>query len=125
MNTLILLVENESSWSPLVWAADQGGEPTEDGRVIIEGRDGWLSVHADQSVLDDFDDDERADALAALVEPSMFVVEWHGDAFIETFVNAVPSYCRAHVENERDVFAPITVLQRTPCATWARVVTRA
>ena len=122
MNTLILLVENESSWSPLVWATDHGGESTEDGRVIIESRLGWLSVHPDQSVLDDFDDDERADALAALVEPSMFVVEWCGDSLIEAFVDAVPSYCRAHIDNERDVFAPITVLQRAPFAAWARAV---
>lgn len=122
MNTLILLVESESSWSPLVWALEQGGESAEDGRVVIEGRAGWLSIEPDQSVLDDFDDDERADAVAALVDPSLFVIEWRGDVLIETFVRAVPSDSRVFVDNEHGVFAPVTVLRNIPFASWARAI---
>ncbi|WP_313914728.1 hypothetical protein [Tahibacter sp.] len=122
MNTLILLVESESSWSPLVWALEQGGESAEDGRIVIEGRLGWLSIEPDQSVLDDFDDDERADAVAALVDPSLFVIEWRGDVLIETFVRAVPSDSRVFVDNEHGVFAPVTVLRNIPFASWARAI---
>ena len=122
MNTLILLVERESSWSPLVWALEQGGESAEDGRVVIEGRLGWLSIEPDQSVLDDFDDDERADAVAALVDPSLFVVEWRGDVLIETFVRAVPPDSRVFVDNEHGVFAPAAALKSIPFASWARTI---
>lgn len=122
MNTLILLVERESSWSPLVWALEQGGESAEDGRVVIEGRLGWLSIEPDQSVLDDFNDDERADAVAALVDPSLFVVEWRGDVLIETFVRAVPSDSRVFVDNEHGVFAPAAALKSIPFASWARTI---
>lgn len=122
MNTLILLVESESSWSPLVWALEQGGESAEDGRVVIEGRLGWLSIEPDQSVLDDFDDDERADAVAALVDPSLFVIEWRGDVLIENFVRAVPSDSRVFVDNEHGVFAPVTILKNIPFASWARAI---
>jgi len=122
MNTLILLLENESSWSPLVWALEQGGESTEDGRVVIEGALGWLSIEPDQSVLDDFADEERADAVAALVDPALFVVEWRGDALIETFVRAVPIDCRVFVDNEHGVFAPVAAIRHLPFASWARTI---
>lgn len=123
MNTLILLVENESSWSPIVWASERGGESTEEGRIVIEGRHGWLAIHHDPSVLDDFDDEEKAEAVAALVDPVIFVVEWRGDVLVETFVKAVPPGCRAFVDNDHGAFAPITLLQNTPFAAWARAVT--
>ncbi|MBL8300437.1 MAG: hypothetical protein JNN30_19035 [Rhodanobacteraceae bacterium] len=122
MNNLILLVENESSWSPLVWAVERGGEVMEDGRVVIDNSQGWLAIHHDQSVLDDFDNEEKAQALAALVAPAIFVVEWQGDALIETFVKAVPSDCRAFVDNDRAAFAPIALLQSLPFPAWARAV---
>lgn len=122
MNTLILLVENESSWSPIVWALEQGGESAEDGRAVIEGRLGWFSIEPDQSILDDFNDDERADAVAALVDPSLFLIEWRGDALIETFICAVPPDCRVFVDNDHGVFAPVTVLKGLPFASWARAI---
>jgi len=124
MNTLILLLENECSWSPLVWAIEHGGESMEDGRVVIDDAQGWLSLLQDPNVLDDFDDDERVQALAALVTPSSFVVEWCSDRLIEAFVAAVPKDSRVFVDNDRGVFASITVLQNAPLATWARAVTR-
>lgn len=122
MNTLILLLESESSWSPLVWALEQGGESAEDGRVVIGGGRAWLSIEPDQSVLDDFSADERADAVAALVDPSQFVIEWCGDALIETFVRAVPPDSRVFVDNEPGVFAPVTALRSIPFASWARTI---
>ena len=125
LNTLILLVDNDSSWSPIVWAMERGGESADDGRVVIEDRRGWFAIHPDQSVLDDFTDDERADALAALVAPSIFIVEWRGDAPVEAFVDAAPEHCRAFIDNDHGVFAPITVLKNAPLATWARAVTLA
>jgi hypothetical protein len=123
MNTLILLVESDSSWSPLIWAMHNAAESTDDGRVVIGGRLGWLAIHADQSILDDFDDDEKADALGALVEPAIFVVEWRGDPLIERFVKDVPSDCRVFVDNDHGVFAPVAVLQGLPAGAWARAVT--
>lgn len=123
MNTLILLVESESSWSPLVWAVERGGESTEDGRVVIDDRQGWLAIHHDPGVLDDFDAEEKAEALAALVDPAMFVVEWRGDRLVEMFVKAVPPACRAFVDNDHGAFAPVTVLQGLPFAAWARAIT--
>lgn len=122
MNSLILLIENECSWSPIVWASERGGESTEDGRIVIEGRLGWIAIHHDQSVLDDFDDEEKAEAVAALADPVIFVVEWRGDALLESFVKAVPPGCRAFVDNDHGVFAPVALLQNTPIAAWARAV---
>lgn len=124
MNTLILLIENECSWSPLVWAIENGGESMEDGRVVIDDMQGSLSLLADSTVLDDFDDDERAQALATLVAPSSFIVEWCSDRLIEAFVAAVPKDSRVFVDNDRGVFASVTLLQNTPLAAWARAATR-
>ncbi|HSX60589.1 MAG TPA: hypothetical protein VLF18_10350 [Tahibacter sp.] len=121
MNTLILLAETERSWSPVVWAVERGAESTEDGRTILDERDGWLSIRPDQSLLDDFGDDEKADALGGIADPSLFVVEWRGDWLIETFVDAVPPECRAFVDNDHGVFVPVTLLQNVPRAAWARV----
>lgn len=124
MNTLILLVDHDSSWSPLVWAADQGGEPAEDGRTVIADRRGWLAIHHDPNLLDDFGDEEKAEALAALEDPSIFVVEWDGDELVEAFIRTVPSHCRVFVDNDRQAFAPVTILRDIPFAAWARAVAR-
>lgn len=122
MNSLILLVDNDSSWSPLVWAAERGGEPAEDGRTVVAERRGWLAIHHDPNVLDDFAHDEKAEAVAALVDPAIFVVEWEGNQLVESFVRAVPLHCRVYVDNDRGLFAPVTLLRDLPFGAWARAV---
>jgi len=60
MNTLVLLIEGESGWSPETWVIEHGGVRGVDGQVTIERGAHWLSVVRDDRVLEDFDEEERS-----------------------------------------------------------------
>ena len=120
MNTLVLLLRRESTWSPETWASQQGGERGDGGQVMIERPSGWLSVLRDDRVLDDYDVDERAALAAMLTEPVPFLVEWRGADLLKALLRAVPQETDAVVDNDHGVLVPIREIHDLPIESWVR-----
>lgn len=84
MNTLILLVDRDSVWSPEGWAEEVGGKRVSSAQITVERAGNyWLSVVRDNDVLDDFDETERARLDESVTDPVAYLVEWSGDELVE------------------------------------------
>jgi hypothetical protein len=83
MNTLVLLVDRGSAWSPQAWAVERGGFHVGD-QVIIEQDTEWLSVVRDDRVLHELDDEERSRLAEWVAEYAIYLVEWKGVCLLKT-----------------------------------------
>lgn len=120
MNTLVLLLNRESAWSPETWATQHGGERGVGGQVMIEGPSGWLSVLRDDRVFGEYDENERTAVSTMLAEPTLFLVEWKGSDLVEALLRAVPPECGAVVDNDHGVLVPIQAIHDLPLESWIR-----
>ncbi len=120
MNTLVLLLDRKSEWSPLVWAKQQGGEIGVGGQVMIENPNGWLSVLRNDHVLHEYDEEERIVISRVLARPALFVVEWKGKYLVESLLQATPPRFGALVDNDHGVLVPIQEVRELPIESWAR-----
>lgn len=118
MNTLILLTNRESAWSPETWATQHGGERGIGGQIMIEGQSGWLSVLRDDRVLDEYDDEERSELSAMLADPMPFLLEWKGSDLVEALLRAVPLESGAVVDNDHGLLVPIEAIRDLPLGSW-------
>lgn len=120
MNTLILLLDRASTWSPEAWACQQGGERGDDGQIMLELSPGWLSVLHDSRVLDDYDVDECNVLATLLTDPVPFVIEWKGGHLLKALIQAVPPEASAVVDNDHGVIAPVRKIRDLPIESWVR-----
>ncbi len=120
MNTLVLILNRESPWSPELWARQSGGKPNVDGQVMIEEPSGWLSVVREDSVLDEYEEGEMKAISAVLPEPVLFLLEWKGSELIESLLSAVPSDCAALIDNDHGLLISIHEVRGLPLKLWAR-----
>lgn len=120
MNTLVLLLNRESAWSPETWATQHGGERGVGGQVMIEDQTGWLSVLRDDRVLDDYDDEERSELSVMLAQPAPFLLEWKGRGLVEALLRAVPIESGAVVDNDHGLLVPIQAIRDLPLGSWVR-----
>lgn len=120
MNTLILLLNRDSAWSPENWALQNGGERTSCGHIMIERPSGWLSVVSDQEVLNEFDDEGRSKLSAMLAEPTSFTIEWKGSGLLEALLHAVPPETGGVVDNDHGLLVPIHAICDLPLRSWVR-----
>jgi hypothetical protein len=87
---------------------------------MIEGPSGWLSVLCDDSVLNDYDVDERAALATMLAEPVPFLVEWKGADLLKALVQAVPEEIGAVVDNDHGVMVPVREVRDLPIESWVK-----
>lgn len=120
MNTLVLLLNRETVWSPEIWAEQHGGKRGVGGQIMIERPSGWLSVLRDDSVFDEYDEDERTALSTMLAKPALFLVEWKGSDLVEALLRAVPFECGAVVDNDHGVIVPVQAIRDLPLESWVR-----
>lgn len=120
MNTIVLLVERESAWSPERWAEGFGGKRVGGGQVTIERETDWLSVVRDDQVLDDFDEIERARLGKLVNEPAAYLVEWKGGALVERLLRSVPPDTRAAVDNDHGLLVSVHQVAGEPLESWVK-----
>ena len=118
MNTLVLLVERGSAWSPETWATEHGGERGVGGQIIIERESEWLSVLRDERVLDDFDEEERSRLVELVTEPTTYLVEWKGSELVEKLLRSVPPETRAAIDNDHGLLVPVHEIADKPVDSW-------
>jgi hypothetical protein len=121
MNTLVLLVERESAWSPEKWATEQGGACGVGDQVVIEQDAEWLSVVRDDRVLDDFDDQERFRLAELVTKPAVYLVEWKGGKLVERLLRAIPPETRAAVDNDHGLLVAVQKVAGDPLHSWVGV----
>jgi len=120
MNSIVLLVERESAWSPEWWIESVGGKRAGDGQVTIERETDWLSVIRDDQVLDDFDEKERARLDELVSEPEVYLVEWKGGGLLERLLRSIPPGTRAAVDNDHGLLVPVHRVAGEPLDSWVR-----
>lgn len=120
MNTLALLIEGESSWSPETWATEHGGVCGTGGLIMIERETEWLSVIRDDQVLDDFDEQERGHLRELVTEPVAYLFEWNGNALVESLLRSVPPETRAAIDNDHGLIVSIHEIADEPLDSWIR-----
>lgn len=118
MNTLILLVDAKSQWSPELWVIQQGGNSLENGQVMLERPKGWLSVTRNDEVIQDYDEFEIRILEDMLVQPIPFLVEWKGSELVGMLLQAVPSDCNAVIDNDHGVISPVIAVRDLSLESW-------
>jgi hypothetical protein len=119
MNTLVLLVDRGSAWSPQAWAVERGGFHVGD-QVIIEQDTEWLSVVRDDRVLHELDDEERSRLAELVAEPATYLVEWKGGMLVENLLRSVPPTTRAAVDNDHGLVVAVHEISDVPLDSWIR-----
>jgi hypothetical protein len=120
MNTLVLLLNRRSNWSPEDWVSQQGGELGTGGQLMIERPSGWLSILRNERVLDEYDVQERATLAKMLTEPVPFLIEWKGSVLLEAFLKAAAQEENAVIDNDHGVMVPVREVLDIPLESWAR-----
>ncbi|WP_146749303.1 hypothetical protein [Paracidovorax anthurii] len=120
MNSIVLMIERESAWSPDGWVQAAGGKHLGNGQVTIEQEAEWLSVTRYDQVLDDFDDTERARLLELVNEPLAYLVEWKGCTLLSHLLRSIPSGVRAAVDNDHGLLVPVFQVAGEPLDSWVR-----
>lgn len=118
MNTLVLLVERGSTWSPETWATEHGGVRGIGGQIMIEREAEWLSVVRDDRVLDDFDEDERSRLGQLVAEPTTYLVGWKGNLLVENLLRSIPPETRAAVDNDHGLIVAVHEIADEPLDYW-------
>lgn len=112
-------MSRDSSWSPEEWVSSQGGTRLSNGQVVIEHNNDWLSVLRDDSVIDDFDDEERAYMLSLVGQPALFLIEWKGGEAAELLIRAIPADCAAAIDNDHGILDLAHRVREVPIKYWA------
>jgi len=121
MNTIVLLVDRGSAWSPEEWAEEVGGNRLGSAQITIERADGcWLSIVRDDEVLDDFDEIERLRLDELVTEPVAYLVEWKGDGLTELMLRSVPASTRAAIDNDHGLLVSVHRVAGEPLDSWVK-----
>ena len=127
MNTIVLLVDRQSAWSPEAWAEQAGGKRTGVAQIMVEQAGGsWLSIVRDDAVLGDFNAIERSRLAELVADPVAYLVEWRGDGLVELLVRSVMAAIRAGgtraaIDNDHGLLVPVHVVAGEPLESWVRV----
>ena len=121
MNTIVLLVDRGSVWSPEEWAVEAGGKRIDSAQITIERADGcWLSIVRDDEVLNNFDEMERARLDELVTQPVAYLVEWKGDGLAEFMLRSVSTGTRAAIDNDHGLLVSVHRVAGEPVASWVR-----
>lgn len=119
MNTLILLLERGSTYSPELWALQQGADRGVGGQLMIERPTGWLSVLREDEVLEEYDDGERKVISTFLTDPISYLIEWRGSVLLEELFRSIP-LGNALVDNDHGLLVPLREVKDLAVESWAR-----
>lgn len=120
MNSLVLLTERDSAWSPILWATQQQGTTGSDGRVVIERAHEWLSVFHDDTMLADYDEPEMARILSLLSTPAAYLVEWRGSMLLESLLKTAAHEPHTAIDNDHGLITAVREVDEKPIESWIR-----
>lgn len=122
MNTLVLIVDRESFWSPEKWAIDQGAVRGIGNQVVIEKGAEWLSIVHDDKVIADFDDKERYRLGHLINSPTIYLIEWRGNGtLVELLLRSVSKENRVAVDNDNGLLVDVQEVADRPLQSWIRL----
>ena len=118
MNTIILLLERDSAWSPGMWVDQQGGYTGSNGQVTVERNMEWISVVRDDEVLVNFDDLEMERLRTLVSKPIAYLIEWKGSSLLESLLKDVPPELHAAIDNDHGLIVPVREVAGKPSDSW-------
>lgn len=118
MNTLVLLLERDSTWSPRLWATQQAGATSVDGQVVVEQGMEWISIVRDDDVLADFDELEMERLGTMVSAPAAYLVEWRGSTLLANLLRAAAKETRAAIDNDHGLLVSVREVADRPPESW-------
>lgn len=120
MNSVILWVAI-GEWEPDEWCLSVGGRRHENGKVMVEYDDDWLSVAREQDVVRDYDDSEL-EKVVELVrgEAELFVVRWRKGSIFQKMISSIPKDIRVVVDNDHGLIVPVDRIRDVPLENWIK-----
>jgi hypothetical protein len=121
MNSLILLLDGQSGWSPEEWVLTHGGKRGMADEVVVGNVEEWLSVVCDEKVLNDYNDSELETLSTLLTTPIPFLIRWRGHKLVENLLNSIPKERKAIVDNDHGVITSLEAVRSLPIMSWSRI----
>ena len=118
MNTIILIVNENTSWSPQYWIEKKGGGINIFHQLVLNKNDGWISIVKDQTILNDYDKKEISEIINTIQKPVFHVIEWKGDHILEEFLNEIPFDIEALIDNDHGLISKACDLSGKPVSSW-------
>ena len=123
MNTIILIVDDDTPWTPGYWIQEQGGKINTSNSLILSRGNQWISISKDPSVLDDYSASEISAITKFIDSPSFYVIEWNAGQLVDEFLNAIPSDLAALIDNDHGLITQVSQLSGKPISTWSNRAT--
>lgn len=122
MNSIILLVDAESVWSPDIWILGQGGRVNSDFGVVHETDDDWVIVDREWTGLEEFDDEEmsRLRNLGLVNSPAVYHLRWRGGRCLKALLQGIPREVKAAVDNDSGLIAAVGQVANLELERWVR-----
>ena len=123
MNTIILIVNDDTPWTPRYWTQEQGGKINTSNPFILSRGDQWISISKDPSILDDYSASEISAIMKFIDSPRFYVIEWNAGQLVDEFLNAIPSDLAALIDNDHGLITQVSQLSGKPISTWSNRTT--
>ena len=123
MNTIILIVNDDTPWTPEYWIQEKGGKINASNPFVLSRGDQWISISKDPSVLDDYSASEISAITKFIDSPSFYVIEWNAGQLVDKFLNAIPSDLAALIDNDHGLISQVNQLSGKPISTWSNRTT--
>ena len=123
MNTIILIVNDDTPWTPEYWIQEQGGKINASNPFVLSRGDQWISISKDPSVLDDYSASEISEIIKFIDPPRFYVIEWNAGKLVDEFLNAIPSDLAALIDNDHGLISQVNQLSGKPISTWSNRTT--
>ena len=123
MNTIILIVDDDTPWTPGYWIQEQGGKINASNPFVLSRGDQWISISKDPSVLDDYSASEISEIIKFIDSTRFYVIEWNAGQLVDEFLNAIPSDLAALIDNDHGLITQVSQLSGKPISTWSNSTT--
>lgn len=120
MNSLVLVTERDSAWSPILWATQQQGTTASDRRVVIERGLEWIAVVHDDTLLADYDEPEMAHLNSLVSAPAAYLVEWRGSTLLESLLKTAAQEAHAAIDNDHGLIVSVREVAERSIESWIR-----
>lgn len=118
MNSIVLIIQKDSKWSPFLWVEKKGGGQNEFGQYVYEDEKGWLSFFDDIHMSNDFDEKEIENINGQIKNPKFYSVEWSCDEVLQKFINEIPCDTLTLIDNDHGLIFKARDLINKPVSSW-------
>jgi len=85
---------------------------TSQSRLVVEGDWGWFSISHDDTIINDFDDEERSAINFTLEDASFYLAEYSNLYSANMAIERMPVNTRQWIDNDHGLICPIDKIKK-------------